>query len=445
MNVLTAGWDWLRSPSEHMVTTKDETSIRCGSCCIGICTYIQTRVLVPTPPTQPLSFFSFLAAFASVTFSRCRSPIDIIYSPLHMASPIPQISISPPPPQELLVEPYSPFSAASFLTSSLDDVGFRPRHLTPPPTHTKFNVHLSPLRPSEVAHTGKGLGRERFEALLKASKERNAALGGKKDVDLRKEIALKAHKNKQVERRALFLSKVHAPPSPTAAMTPKTPPDSPSIFHYSLPSPGLISPLERFQSLSNDREVWVERVDFRLTVDKPELRPTAYNTKPKALPSLDQISARLSSHQTHRTPSPGPRPQLQSDIIPPLAARKPAARRLIDVGRLRMPVRERTVSLPKSELRVTTLIAPHTATICPTTVSTTNPRVLESREAKAYNMLSTIKRRTVSMAHELTGSDSEDVDGRRTKWKRHSAPADLMPLHERSGFEHPVLSLPGGF
>lgn len=161
--------------------------------------YTQTRCLVPTPRTQPLSFFSSLAAFVSVNFSRCRSPIAlsyIIYSPLHMASPIPQISISPPPPQELLVEPYSPFSAASFLTSSLDD-GFRPHHLTPPPTHTKFNLQLSPLRPSEVAHTGTGLGRERFEALLKASKERNAALGGKKDVDLRKEIALKAHKNKQ--------------------------------------------------------------------------------------------------------------------------------------------------------------------------------------------------------------------------------------------------------
>lgn len=244
-----------------------------------------------------------------------------------------------------------------------------------------------------------------------------------------------------VERRALFLSKVHAPPSPTAAMTPKTPPDSPSIFHYSLPSPGLISPLELFQSLSNDhdsdrptaREVWVEQVDFRLTIDKRELRPTAYNVKPKALPSLDQISARLSSHQTHRTPSPGPRPQLQSDIIPSLVAGKPAARRLIDVGRLRMPARERTVSLSKTDLRVTT------------TVSTTSPHALESREAKAYNMLSTIKRRTVSMAHEFAGSDSEDVDGKRCKWKRHSAPADLMPLHERSGFEHPVLSLPGGF
>jgi hypothetical protein len=229
-------------------------------------------------------------------------------------------------------------------------------------------------------------------------------------------------------------------------MTPKTPPDSPSIFHYSLPSPGLISPLELFQSLSNDhdcdrptaREVWVEQIDFRLTVDKPELRPTAYNVKPKALPSLDQISARLSSHQTHRTPSPGPRPQFQSDIIPPLVAKKPAARRLIDVGRLRMPVRERTVSLPKSD---TTLIVPHTATICPTT----NPHALESREAKAYNMLSAIKRRTVAMAYELAGSDLEDIDGRRSKWKRHSAPADLMPLHERSGFEHPVLSLPGGF
>ena len=200
--ILTAGWNWLRSPSERMVTTKDETSIRCGSLLYQyVCIYIYRQgILFQRRPHSRFPFsFSSLAAFVSVTFFRCRSPIAlsyIIFSPLHMASPIPQISISPPPPQELLVEPYSPFSAASFLTSSLDD-GFRPRHLTPPPTHTKFNQQLSPLRPSEVAHTAKGLGRERFEALLKASKERNAALGGKKDVDLRKEIALKAHKNKQ--------------------------------------------------------------------------------------------------------------------------------------------------------------------------------------------------------------------------------------------------------
>ena len=40
--------------------------------------------------------------------------------------------------------------------------------------------------------------RERFEALLKSSRERNTG-GLKKGSDLRKEIALKVHKNKQGE------------------------------------------------------------------------------------------------------------------------------------------------------------------------------------------------------------------------------------------------------
>lgn len=39
----------------------------------------------------------------------------------------------------------------------------------------------------------------------------------------------------QVVRRALFLSKVLAPPSPTATTLPKTPPESPAIFHYVCP------------------------------------------------------------------------------------------------------------------------------------------------------------------------------------------------------------------
>jgi hypothetical protein len=43
------------------------------------------------------------------------------------------------------------------------------------------------------------LERERFEELLKASRERNAALGSKKALDLRKEIAIKVHKTKQGE------------------------------------------------------------------------------------------------------------------------------------------------------------------------------------------------------------------------------------------------------
>lgn len=113
-----------------------------------------------------------------------------------LSTHVPSISISPAPPEEPLVEPFSPFSAC--LTPTLAEVdAFRAQHLTPPPTHTSFGRQLSPLRPAEAAVKGKGLERDRFEAMLQASRERNVALGSKKTLDLRKEIALKAHKNKQ--------------------------------------------------------------------------------------------------------------------------------------------------------------------------------------------------------------------------------------------------------
>lgn len=107
-----------------------------------------------------------------------------------IATPLPQISISPAPPLENFDEPFSPFPWTAGLLES--DDSFRPKHLTPPPVHAKFVKSQSPLRP--VAQ-GKGLERERFEALLKSSRERNAI--GSKGLDLRKEVAIKAHKNKQ--------------------------------------------------------------------------------------------------------------------------------------------------------------------------------------------------------------------------------------------------------
>ncbi len=111
-----------------------------------------------------------------------------------IAIPIPQISISPAPPQESLDEPFSPFPWA---TPDADD-SFRPMHLTPPPATAKFVRQLSPLRPADASGKvqGKGLEPERFEALLKASRERNAVVVAKR-TDLRKEVALKAHKSKQ--------------------------------------------------------------------------------------------------------------------------------------------------------------------------------------------------------------------------------------------------------
>ena len=117
-------------------------------------------------------------------------------------STLPEISISPAPPEEPPVEPFSPFSASGFnmptTPDGLDLDAFRPMLLSPPPiTPPGLPRQLSPLRPADAPVRGKGLERARFEQLLKASRERNAALGGKRDTDLRKEIALKVHKNKQ--------------------------------------------------------------------------------------------------------------------------------------------------------------------------------------------------------------------------------------------------------
>jgi hypothetical protein len=70
------------------------------------------------------------------------------------------------------------------------------------------------------------------------------------------------------ERRATFLAKLQALPSPTAATSPTTPPDSPAEFHFSLPSPGLVSPIALFESLDGARDPtkkrteWVERVHY---------------------------------------------------------------------------------------------------------------------------------------------------------------------------------------
>lgn len=120
-----------------------------------------------------------------------------------------------------------------------------------------------------------------------------------------------------MERRALFLSKIGAPPSPSAVAMPKTPPESPAVFHYSLPSPGLVSPLALFQSLENDnlscgekskeRKGWVEQVTFRLPKIGESEDFTTHDAKPvharcqaharqPSAPSLEQITERYTSH-----------------------------------------------------------------------------------------------------------------------------------------------------
>ncbi|KAJ7130087.1 hypothetical protein C8R43DRAFT_896310 [Mycena crocata] len=386
---------------------------------------------------------------------------------------VPEISVSLAPEETMVSEPYSPFSWAT--THAEADESYRPVHLTPPPssTSTRFIKQLSPLRPSEATVTGQGLERERFEALLKASKERNSAVGAKKGNDLRKEIALKAHGKKQVERRALFLSKVLAPPSPTATLMPKTPPDSPAIFNYTLPSPGLVSPLALFESLNENpaygplsycREPWVEQVDFRLPADRRKAKsdsvPKPSHASPaKPIPSLDQISARMSSQGHVRTPSAEAAERKLR--LPAFLAqsRQPVPRLTIGVGRLQLPVRSstpddkadklsnmppRSPCYPMSpNLQVTTLVVPRTSSASPTALSESNLLALNSRERRAKDMLSTLRKRTRPSENGMPdGSKDDSILDR--KWKRRSAPAELSP-RARSGFEHPVLAMPGGF
>ena len=127
-----------------------------------------------------------------------------------MNSPIPQISISLAPPEEIPEEPRSPFSPSSWAVLLESDENFRPQHLSPMSAGSpSFPKVLSPLRPDDAPVKGAGLERQRFEALLKASRERSSATGARKAADLRKEIALKAHKSKHGKLAPLRRSNLH--------------------------------------------------------------------------------------------------------------------------------------------------------------------------------------------------------------------------------------------
>jgi hypothetical protein len=385
------------------------------------------------------------------------------------------------------------------IRSSGDDDEYRSVLLTPPPMHSPGRPSpLSPLRPADALAKGQGLERERFEALLRASRERNTAIGGQRKAhDLRKEVALKAHKTKQSERRALFLSKLQAPPSPSAIMEAKTPPESPAVLHYTLPSPGLNSPLAHFDMLAhygqgeNMTKPWVEQVDFRLPEDErtKKLRQPAVELvapRKRALPSLAEISARLSSQGTLPTVVPSaavnvqetqpPRRlpaflQSRANTLPaqsPVSEAKPK-RQLLPIGRLQIPVRAESLPAvvvhqspvaeipaakvypaPKTPgsptIKVTTTVVPRTSHVSPVELSESNLHAFNARSTRAKDMLSTLRRR--SMAPPLdtrTSVDNatigEDIE---KHVRRRSAPAELQ-RRERAEFAHPVLALPGGF
>lgn len=276
-----------------------------------------------------------------------------------------------------------------------------------------------------------------------------------------------------VERRALFLSKVQAPPSPRSTLLPKTPPESPALFHYSLPSPGLRSPLTAFanEDFGKPRESWVEQVDFRLPEQeyvKPPPR-SASLFKTKKLPSLDQITAHLSnqvmSHDgigpqsRHTTRLPAFLQSVAATKTEAVEGAKPRPMLPAGVGRLHFPVRSASPPneepakleircpsprLPPSpcspKLQIKTTVVPHTSSHSPVDLTEGNLRALDlARERTAQTMLVRLRRRTV-VPEGLSGDDG--VDER--KLRRHSAPPEL-PLCERVGFTNPRLNLPGAF
>jgi len=260
-----------------------------------------------------------------------------------LLSPLPSINIEFCTEQTIVKEPSSPFDNVSFnivVDNGVD--AYRSLHLLPPPVHSP--KERTPASPTQATLRSKGLDAARFESLRNQSK-----------LGLRKEVAMRVHQSKQIERRNLFLSKIEALPSPTATSLPVTPPESPAVFHFSLPSPGLVSPLALFETLDYEgtRPVRVEQVDFRAkarkeaealasltgytdqslqmhglatVAPKVEKRPARAPKQP--LPSLDQISKRLGGNITiTRAASPGSRLPafLQRSASPPKEDRASAA------------------------------------------------------------------------------------------------------------------------
>jgi len=122
-------------------------------------------------------------------------------------SPVPSISIHFAAEELPVPEPASPFDRIAFNTSSPKmpsplsplynrDDQLRSTHLLPPPLlspkQAEQHQHIKAARPSG----GAGLDQARFQALLQASR---SPTGTSKALDLRKEVAWKAHKSKQCQ------------------------------------------------------------------------------------------------------------------------------------------------------------------------------------------------------------------------------------------------------
>jgi len=251
---------------------------------------------------------------------------------------------------------------------------------------------------------------------------------------------MKIQKNKHADRRALFLSKLQAPPSPTATTTPRTPPESPAVFHYTLPSPGLMSPFTVFESVDKDNcEGWVETVYFeKQNTDCTDLTLAEKRKSVLRIPSLEQISARMKPSTVNPSDS-----RVDARGLTSVTNTTSHTRPFVGVGRLKMPLRAsrsqpHTTLTPPSRssseptLRTATVARNAANSVASNTKLTeTNLNTFNVRGQRAHDMLCTLRRRT--------SPDRTDEES-----KRYSAPAE-MTRRPRIGFAHPVLASPGSF
>jgi len=121
---------------------------------------------------------------------------------LSTSPPIPSIRITPAPQVKVYPEPYSPIPSSK---PDADDDAYRAKWLSVPPITLPWRS--SPLRPTD---SQRGLGRDQLDSLLSLSRDQRARLGMQMTPDLRKELVLKNQRLKQLERRAVFLSRVKA-------------------------------------------------------------------------------------------------------------------------------------------------------------------------------------------------------------------------------------------
>ncbi|KAK2461766.1 hypothetical protein APHAL10511_006229 [Amanita phalloides] len=330
------------------------------------------------------------------------------YSP----TTVPEISVSPAPPQEPINEPYSPFSSIKYPDN---DDGFRPRLLTPPPSSSLRTRHSSSPcsggynSDEERFDYNEGLDRYRFEALLQATRERNA----RRPPDLRREVTLKAHNAKQIGRRARFITRVLSGPltqavSSNSLAPPTVPLSSPDAFA----SFRQASTKPEISSSPGDEMAYYSGIQ-----DKNPSKLTSQFAKGNIVPSLDEISARLASQGY--VCNPRSKQSTTSSLPRSVHLQSPH-------GNIQIHAPQPLPS-PKS---------------CNHLVLSTEP-ASPTRASRAHDMLSALRRRTSPPVPPInTGEGCDMVDKKR---KRHSAPGDLFSLQARVDFQHPVLSMPGGF